>query len=737
MLRRIVAAFAAPAFIALLFLCESNQCTSVRAETSAAKRIGAEAIDEPELRAHVFELAADSYQGRETLMPGAARAGEYLARHFAEYRLQPLPGQEGFLVPFTLWESGFDAEGTSLRSSVLAAKAPAPAPPAAERAWRAGFDFRPFPFSGAAEVAGEIVFCGYGITADERDDYAGLDVKGRVALVLRHVPREKEEGNPLVGSRHALFAAKAENAKAHGAAAILIVTDPLHHPEAEDLRLPNSLDLDAPKAAVAGEEGARPRARDGGLGDFVALHVSQAVAETLVAASGKNLRELQALMDAGIRPSTIEIPKVQVSAAVKRLPGARQVTTNNVVGFLPGSDPVRKNEWIVIGAHYDHVGAFAGSGDTIYNGADDNASGTAGLLELAQAFASLPRAPARSIVFAAFSGEEKGLLGSYSILRLGQLPRDKIVFMLNMDMIGRNPERPVDVAGDGFATELTAVIAAANDPIQLPITLLGHAFEANSDHAPFYEAGIPFSFFFTGYHDDYHQLGDHPDKVAFDRMEKIVRLGYGIVQRFAAGDVTPRFIHHVNWLGVEIQVLGGGGGGGGGAERGLARAEITRVEPESRGARAGLAAGDVVRGFGDAPLANPHEVGDLFRDVAPGADVAVSIERAGGRVNVAVTRARLGYLGIMPGAVEEETARQLGLAAGEGIRIGGFAEDGPARAAGIQAGDIILRIDGKPVSPGTLRDRLALIGAGERVALTIVRGSERMTIELVLAARPR
>jgi S1-C subfamily serine protease len=235
-------------------------------------------------------------------------------------------------------------------------------------------------------------------------------------------------------------------------------------------------------------------------------------------------------------------------------------------------------------------------------------------------------------------------------------------------------------------------------------------------------------FFFTGTHADYHQLGDHADKIAFARMAKIVRLAYGVLDQVVSGKTTPSYIHHISWLGAAIQVKD---------QNGRKNAVITGVDADSRGKRAGLAVGDVIRSIDGKPLTRPKKIGDRFGALEPGKKAAVTLERGGKTVEVTVERAKRGYLGVMPTPLRSEERKKLGLVNDEGVRIRGLADSGPAGKAGIRAGDVLIRINGHPLSWRTLGRHLARIGAGERVVLTVVRAGKRLKIPLTLAERPR
>jgi len=486
---------------------------------------------------------------------------------------------------------------------------------------RIGADFRPFPFSDQGALAAPVVFAGYGITAPEHgyDDYEGIDAAGKIVLVFRHVPREKDSINPFdVGRKHSLFATKGANARGHGAVGMMLVTDPLNHAPGDDLRVGVALHLEPPSDRPAREFAP---GGSGGPG-LLAVHIGRDLAEKLVAPSGRSLEDLQRAIDGGRPAAQLPLERVSAHIAVRTSGNTEPVAARNVVAFLEGSDPVLKHQWIVVGAHHDHIGGFPGQGDTVFNGADDNASGVSGVLELARAFAGLEHRPRRSILFVTFSGEEKGLLGSKALARWDQIPMDRVVFMLNLDMIGRNSGRQVQVFGDGYGSGMRAIVEAANRDTGLPLGFAGEGYAANSDHDAFRRAGIPFVFFFTGLHEDYHQVGDHPDRLDYGRMRSIVGVSYRLVERLAGLDEVPDFVHPVTWLGAAFRVR---------EEHGVDRALVASVGPGSRAARAGLRPGDEITALHGRPLDDPDQVGWRF-------DACLDREGAGEIVDVTVIR---------------------------------------------------------------------------------------------------
>lgn len=690
-------------------------CASEGERTIAAK----------DMRKHVQYLADDALRGREAGRPGIETAEEYIAGKFAEYGLKPLPGQSGLMHEFTLYRPGYDPASKVARVD-------------GENSDEAsiGVDMRPFPFSDDGEVEAAVVFAGYGIVSEEHDwdDYAGLDVEGKWVFVLRHEPGENDEESPFDGTEsttHASFGTKARKAADRGAAGMILVTDPLHHSVGDDLRSNGRLSLTAPGATDD----------DSATGDeekpFLAVHVSKVWAERLVKGTGKKLSDIQTALDAGTPASEFVLGEVRVRGQVKTLDTAEEVSARNVIGFLEGSDPKLKDEWLVVGAHHDHVGAFGGEPaggdegsaeqDTVFNGADDNASGVSGVLELAQAFGSKKERPLRSMVFTTFSAEEKGLLGSKAMMEEGVIPAERAKFMFNLDMIGRNPDRNLVVFGDGYVRGLRELVETVNSG-ELSFEFAGTGYEGNSDHDSFYQHDIPFMFFFTGLHPDYHGLGDHPEKLAYDRMQSLVSVAYRVLDSLGRVEKAPAFVHHINWLGLQVEWTGAAGAG---------QIEVTGVEDGSRAQQVGFEKGDVLTKIGDEVLGAETSIGELFRSIEPGSERAIEVRRAAGPVRMEVARARTGYMGVFPAALDEDVRDRLKIPDNEGILLRQVSPEGPSAKAGLKEGDIVLRVSGQPVSTSTLSSRLSQVGAGETVTMLVLRDGERLEIPVTLGERPQ
>jgi len=686
------------------------------------------------LETHVQSLASDAFEGRGTGEPGISKAERYVAREFARYGLSPLPGRSDFFLPFELYRAQFDPEKTRLRLND-------PSETLAETRL-VGDDFRVFPFSDGGEASGEIVFAGYGVSAPDLgyDDYAGLDVSGKFVLVLRHEPEERNPDSVFDGtdsSSHALFTTKAEEAQTRGALGMILVTDPLHHTEADDFRTGGRLYLDSEDAMAvvveATDEGSPdPTAETSPSGEtpssFLAIQISRELADRVVAVSGRTLLEIQRDIEDDFTPVRVDLKGVRMTLEIDPPTDIRIIPARNVAGFIEGSDPDLRDEWVVIGGHHDHLGAFEGDGDTVYNGADDNASGTAAVLQLAEVFSEGKERPRRSIVFATFSAEERGLLGSKAMIEQEQIDVEKTVFMFNFDMIGRNPGRAMTLMGDGYSRGLTEVADAALNRIDLEVSLSGLDYQGNSDHNSFYSADIPFLNFFTGLHDDYHQLGDHLSYLDFSRMESIVRLGRDLAREVVDRDERFQLIHLLPWMGVLAEVT---------TRDGLELPFLSQVDPDSRAALAGLEEGDVVRKVNGEYVDPAERIGDLLRAIEPGTTASLEIERAGGSSTIKVDRAHTGYLGIFPGPVDEDQHKQYGLKSNEGLLVRQVVTDGPAAESGLEDGDLILQVAGRIVDLSNLSSVLAQIGAWETVDVVVLRGGERISFPLTLGERPR
>jgi len=562
------------------------------------------AADARRIHDDVKRLASSDWKGRRAGTQEAERAATWIAEQWKRLGLRPAFGSS-YLQSF-----GFIDGVTVGPGSRLAVGA---------RAFRSGEDFRPLAFSSAGSASGEVAFAGYGIVAKELDfdEYAGLDVRGKVVLALRFAP-----GGDDTQSKWGAFMAlrlKAAHARERGAAALLVATGPLSGQPGDEL-----VPLRSDASLV-----------DAGLPVF---SVRRPVAEALLAGSGASLEELQRASDAGRPGSRALATRADVVADV----APKRALSANVAAILPGSDPAAAA--VVIGAHYDHLGlGLSGSLDPkpegkIHHGADDNASGVAGLLELSRRLSGRP-APARSIVFAAFGAEELGTLGSSYFVKNPPLPADRIAAMLNLDMVGRLRDSALDVHGVGTSPVWRPLVEEANRATALKLRWHEGGF-GPSDHNSFYVAGKPVLFVFTGVHADYHKPGDTADKIDPAGIARIADLLEGVVNGLAATSAPVEFTR----VSAEKEPLAAPARGArvyvGGIPDYASETPgvaISGVTPGSPAEKAGLQGGDVIVRFGGKEIRNIYDYTYALGERKPGEAVEMVVKRAGAEVTLQVT----------------------------------------------------------------------------------------------------
>jgi hypothetical protein len=416
-------------------------------------------------------------------------------------------------------------------------------------------------FRSDVDVTAAVVFAGFGITAPELhyDDYQGIDAHGKIVLIFDHEPQETDRASIFNGTgntRYATGRVKILNAQAHGAVGVLIVAEPNRkHPSNQErvARIGGSITraVPLPSQALAEDELHTP-----------AAIISDAVAKELFATSGADPSQLQASMDRDLKPQSCVLPDTQVTLHYRNTVVATG-KTYNVAGLLEGSDPKLKAETILFSGHHDHDGI---SRDQIWHGADDNGSGTVGVVALAHAFranALHGEKPKRSLLFVVFAAEERGLLGSFYMAAHPLRPLETTRAVINFDMIGRNEtesdqtkgliEIPADTTnrlnliGPSYSPDYNRTVVAENKYVGLD---LDYRFDRDyalniffrSDQFPFVLHNIPSFWWFTGFHPDYHHTTDAADKINYAKMAKILRLAYLTGFQFANEATPPRFI---------------------------------------------------------------------------------------------------------------------------------------------------------------------------------------------------
>ena len=560
-------------------------------------------IDRESLEADLRFLSSDALAGRGNGAEGLTIAARYLAQQFETLGLQPAGDSGTFFQSFRVMVGKSVGRHTGARLR------------AGERTQSLVYpgDFEPMTFSSAAELTAPVVFAGYGVTAPEHDydDYEGMDVDGKAVLLLRYVPGHASRRGPFEPDGwHATFVRKAENAVSHGAVAVVVVNGPLQNPK--DRLVPFGVNVGAERLEVP------------------VIHLRRRLVEELFSSQGRSLLRVQRDIEEKLQPQSFELEGVtlELSVDVRRT----VVEVANVLGYLPPTSRASL-EHIIIGAHYDHLGlGEKGSRDRgalgkIHNGADDNASGVAGMLALARIFSDEASRP-RGIVFAAFAGEELGLRGSYYYTNHPTHRLEDAVAMVNLDMIGRLRHSRLFLGGVELLPGLREVVGKLTEEHGLTFSTRFSA-QTASDHASFIRAGVPALFFFTGLHGDYHKPTDDVQFIDFDGMERVIRLGYDLsgyllrtperpVLRVESGGraTASRRSTQTPYFGVGVDNDFEGEG-----------VRLSYVVAGSPAAEAGLRAGDVLLELDGRAVRSGARASALIRQRRPGETVRARVRR--------------------------------------------------------------------------------------------------------------
>jgi aminopeptidase YwaD len=528
---------------------------------------------EGELKATVEALTGPGMDGRRSGTAGGDLAAERIAEWLKAAGLQPAGEHGSFFQSFVVATATRVAPGTALAIN--------------GRMLDLGRDWAPHGGSLRETVAAEVVFVGYGLSAPGYDDWAGVDVRNRIALVLDGAP-------PHLAGVAVSRLDKLVAARRAGARALLLVSD----------TLPS---LGGTAAAVR----------------LVSGTVTQAAAEALLAPAGTTLAQLAGTIAQRRAPASAVLPGVRAEIRVALDVADRNAV--NVVGILPGADPALAEEAVVFGAHYDHLGLTGGA---VHPGADDNASGTAVVVGLARAFAAAGPPP-RTLVFALFGAEELGLVGSARYVKSPSVPLARTALMVNFDMVGRLRDGKLTVGGVESGRGLRDTVSDAARATGVKATLRDSPY-GPSDHSSFYGAGAPVLFFHTGGHADYHRPSDTADKIDAAGMARIAALGANIAERLAGGArpayvAVPRPTRERPEPSVGARVFLGVGGGASESD-GL---PLSQVVAGSGAAKAGLQAGDVLVRLGDRPINAFDDLLAALRDRKPGDEVRLLYLRDG------------------------------------------------------------------------------------------------------------
>jgi aminopeptidase YwaD len=584
----------------------------------SAATLGSPTFDADRYLGHIKFLASPDMRGRETGSPELEKAAQYIANQFRNDGLQPVNGKS-YLQPFEVTTTA--KMGKANRLEILTKQQAASLNTVTE--------FVPFNFSARGKATGGVVFAGYGITAPEYnyDDYAGIDVHGKFVIVLAHEPQEFNDKSVFDGkvyTDHSQFYSKAANARKHGASGVILINDLVNHVGSAD-------ELEA--------FGRTTGPADAGI---LFVQMKQSFVETMVRAAGKDLMTIERGIDADLKPRSFVIPGVDIRENIDVERAVK--TVHNVVGYLPGET----DEYLVIGAHYDHLGLGAQFSlapsliGTIHPGADDNASGTAGVIEIARLLSALAQAGPklkRGVLFMTFAGEELGLLGSSFYANHPELPLGKAVVMINMDMIGRVRDGKLYVGGAGTGTTLRRDLdeITPRHP-ELHVDYSDTSGYGSSDHTEFTAKQVPVLFFFSGLHSDYHKPSDTWDKIDAPASIEVLKLVTDIAQHIDGEAERPVYVRvepkQDNPHAGSGDVSGGSGYGPyfgsipdfGEVPNGVKFADIT---PGSPAAVAGLKAGDILIKFGADQIKNLYDFTYALRAHKAGDEVDVTVLRDG------------------------------------------------------------------------------------------------------------
>jgi hypothetical protein len=473
------------------------------------------------IKTHVQTLASDKFEGRLTGSNGEKLAADYIIAELKRIGAKPLPGMTDFRMPFTFtagtkdggstfkYNDGKIEGGNTGSDQVLALS-----------------------FSDSGAASGGAVFAGYGLVVPDSqnfgyDSYQGLDVKDKIVVVLRYFPEDADQKTRAILARYADLRYKAQAARQRGARGLVVVTGP-RSPNAGNV-VPMTFDT-----AIAGS-------------GLVAVSISGATAAPIFQAANKQLEAVQQELDSGNpHVAGFAIPNLQLTIDAKIV--RQQQTGHNVVAYLPATGSIAgvDKPWVAVGAHYDHLGrgttggALAGKDEInqIHHGADDNASGTATVLAIGEAFSTMEHR--RNLLLAFWSGEELGLLGSNAFITKPPVPLDELAAYLNFDMVGRVNDNKLIVQATGTSAMWPRLLEQANVAAGFDLTLQEDPYQP-TDVGSFNTASVACLTFFTGSHQEYHKPGDTADKINYEDRDRVAGFATAIVKRLADNAEAPQF----------------------------------------------------------------------------------------------------------------------------------------------------------------------------------------------------
>jgi len=553
-------------------------------------------IEEKDIYFHLKYIASDELEGRRAGTRGAELASDYIAKQFKKFGLKPA-GDKGtyfqyfdFVSDVKLGDSNFVSFKINKDEIKLNFKS----------------DFVPLSFSESGKIKGDVIFAGYGITAPEQnyDDYNGIDVQGKIVMLLKGTPDGYKAHSPF--EKYLPLRYKVSNAQSKGAIGIIFV-DPFSE-KFEKF----TYDYSAGKAGIP------------------IIEVKNSIIDNILKTCGYDFKlyDIVKKIYDSMKPNSFTINNLSVEIQTD----VRYVKSKvaNVIGYIEGSNPELKNEYIIIGAHYDHLG-WGGQGslvpDTvaIHNGADDNGSGTAGLLELAEYLSHNRKNLNRTLVFIAFTAEEEGTIGSGFYVKNPVFPLENTIAMINMDMIGRLKEDKLTIYGTGTSPVWNDIIEKLNSEFKFNLNLVKDGY-GPSDHAQFYSKNIPVLHFFTGIHSDYHKPSDDYDKINYQGQKRILDFIAKLIFELDKAKGRPQFVkaepqqRSARGFRVTLGIVPD-------YSEEVQGMKVGDVRTGTPAEKAGIKPGDVIVKLGGREIKNIYDYTYALGDFNPGDEVEVVVLR--------------------------------------------------------------------------------------------------------------
>lgn len=541
-MRKFLSVLVLTSVLALPFSPAVAQRANSKAKSAAntATQRGIETINAAQLRDYLSFIASDEMEGRDTPSRGLDTAAKFLALNLARWGFKPAGDNGTFLQKIALRRDGVEKEQTTATLN--------------DQPLKIGEDY--IAVGRGGEASGPLVFAGNGwlFKSKNIDAYKNIDAKGKIAVIFTPpdgLPRGFSQAD-LSGKRGEDWMDPAEYATKAGAVGIIIVPG---------FQFLANWQRNFNRMSEGGAMSVEKFSSGPGGGSLPTIIASPRLANLLFQGESQNGTALFDAAGANTLPASFDL-KPEKKVTLKIVGKHNQLSTQNVVAVFEGSDPVLKDEYVAVGAHYDHVGiGIPVNGDSIYNGADDDGSGTTALLAMAEALAKAPTKPKRSVIFIWHAGEEKGLWGSRYFVENPTVSLDKIVTQLNIDMIGRSkkagdtnprnkelsgPDEIYVIGSKMMSSELGALSEAVNkDYLNLSFNYRyddpndPNRFFFRSDHFNYARKGIPIIFYFDGEHEDYHRPGDSADKIDYEKMQKVTRTVYMMLWELANRPKRP------------------------------------------------------------------------------------------------------------------------------------------------------------------------------------------------------